>query len=108
MQRYLARRFRVKNIVLHSIAEVSPSEEYIMLRRLLIAALAVVLLSTLPALAQDGRTVYWEDWNVHIDNVDTSGNSYDVTEFYNLDFSGTFRFGSRVIPNTGLNAINNV
>jgi hypothetical protein len=78
-----------------------------MLRKLLMVALVMVLLSNFPLLAQD-RSVIWQVWNVYIDNVDTVNNRFDVTEFYNVDFSGTFRFGSRVIPFDRLDAIENV
>lgn len=49
--------------------------------------------------AQQSRTVYWSRWDVTIDDVDPAENRFTVTETYALDFTGTFRFGSRVLPN---------
>ncbi len=57
--------------------------------------------------AQD-RSVFWERWDVVIDNVDTAANAFDVREIYDLRFTGTFRFGSAVIPNDRLEAVDNV
>lgn len=57
--------------------------------------------------AQD-RTVFWDTWDVLIDQVDTTNNSFRVTENYDLDFQGTFRFGQRVVADTNLESIGNV
>ena len=80
-----------------------------MRRRLM--ALTALFLSMLiiirPTFAQT-RSVFWEEWNVEIDNVDTINNSFDVRERYNLSFYGTFSFGSAVIPNQYLEAISDV
>lgn len=78
----------------------------------LTALLAVVVLmlslpGVTPADAQD-RTVFWNRWDVNIDNVDTSNNHFDVTELYDVEFTGTFRFGSRVIELTNLTGITNI
>src|SRR5688572_22198842 len=71
------------------------------------AVLAVALLGT-PARAQDGRTVYWERWDVAIDNVDAVANRFDVAEIYDIQFSGRFTFGTAVIPALNLDSIDNV
>jgi hypothetical protein len=60
-----------------------------------------------PAAAQS-KSVFWRQWDVKIDNVDTKNNQFDVTELYNMDFTGTFRFGSAVIPYTNLEDIRNI
>src|SRR5690348_7176700 len=78
--------------------------------RLLMISVVMVLLSipaSIPASAQD-RTVYWQRWDVHIDNVDVNQNVFDVSEQYDLQFNGTFRFGSAVIPDTNLNSISDI
>ncbi|MCB9451850.1 MAG: DUF2207 domain-containing protein [Anaerolineaceae bacterium] len=54
------------------------------------------------------RTVYWEKWDVLINNINTSGNRFDVTESYNVRFSGTFSFGAASIPLTNLNSVSNI
>ena len=68
----------------------------------------ILLLMTLafvqPAVAQE-RSVFWEKWDVVIDNIDTTDNRFDVVEIYDLYFSGTFRFGQRVIADTNLEQI---
>jgi uncharacterized membrane protein len=69
--------------------------------------LFLLLLLTTPAAAQS-RTVYWERWDVQIDNVDTSANRFDVSEQYVVNFTGTFRFGVRDIPFTNLEDIRGV
>ena len=70
----------------------------------LILAFIVVLLVIVPwhsTFAQT-KTVFWEEWNVEIDNIDTTNNSFRVREIYHVTFTGTFRFGSRVIPANNL------
>ncbi len=69
--------------------------------------ICIIILLAVPLLAQ-ARTVYWQQWNVDIFNIDTSANRFDVTEFYEIRFTGTFRFGSAVIEDTNLEAIQNV
>jgi|FLYN01.1.fsa_nt_gi uncharacterized membrane protein len=71
------------------------------------AALLLILNLTLPAVAQS-RSVYWERWDVIIDNVDTAANRFDVAEIYLVNFTGTFRFGSAVIPMENVEDIRNV
>lgn len=77
-------------------------------RRLLWTLVILLLaLSALPAGAQS-RSVFWERWDVLIDNVDTATNRFDVTESYQIDFSGTFQFGSAVIPYANVENITGV
>lgn len=79
-----------------------------MLKRLA-AALALLLLATLAwSVAAQSRSVFWERWDVLIDGVDTFANRFNVTETYDLYFSGEFRFGSAVIPYTNLENIHSV
>ncbi|MBZ0284245.1 MAG: DUF2207 domain-containing protein [Anaerolineae bacterium] len=54
------------------------------------------------------RSVYWQQWDVHIDNIDTVANRFDVAERYDIDFTGRFTFGSVVIPLNNIEAIRNV
>jgi hypothetical protein len=68
----------------------------------------LLLVTVIPNVAQDDRSVYWRQWDVLIDNVDATNNVFDVSEQYDIDFSGTFRFGSAVIPNTNLEQISNI
>ncbi|MFN8564178.1 MAG: DUF2207 domain-containing protein [Anaerolineae bacterium] len=79
-----------------------------MLKKLAWALVVVLLLGVSAAAAQDDRTVYWQRWDVVIDNVDTSGNQFDVTEIYDVQFTGRFTFGSAVIPTENLDRITNV
>ncbi len=71
------------------------------------ALILLFLLMSSPTAAQS-RTVYWERWDVLIDNVDTSANRFDVTELYVVNFTGTFRFGVRDVPYTNLEDVRNV
>jgi uncharacterized membrane protein YgcG len=71
------------------------------------ALLIAVLLGASGTHAQD-RSVYWERWDVVIDNVDTTRNVFDVTEIYDLTFTGTFRFGTATIPMNRLTDIQNI
>ncbi len=69
--------------------------------------LTVLLGISLPASAQS-RSVLYEEWNVDIFDVDTTNNSFYVRETLKVRFSGTFRFGSRVIALNNLENIDNV
>lgn len=60
-----------------------------------------------PAYAQS-RYIVWDRWDVVIDNVDPSANLFDVTEIYDIQFFGTFRFGQAVIPTDRLDEIRNI
>jgi uncharacterized membrane protein YgcG len=59
-------------------------------------------------LAAQSRSAFFEEWNVDIFNVDTTNNSFTVRETLKVRFSGTFRFGTRVIPLDNLDDITNV
>lgn len=75
--------------------------------RRLAAVLAVAFIAfgvVLPAAAQS-RSVLWQEWDVRINSIDTTDNQFDVTEFYALDFTGTFRFGTLYIPFNNLEDI---
>lgn len=75
-----------------------------------VAALMVAAMSLFVVVgvyAQD-RSVYWERWDVLIDNVDTTENVFDVTESYDLTFTGTFRFGTATIPMSRMTDLRNV
>lgn len=67
----------------------------------------IFILSLYPVQAQT-RSVFWQRWDVLIDNVDTRSNRFDVTETHDVHFTGSFSFGSRVIALTNLESITNV
>lgn len=69
--------------------------------------LALIMLAGQTAAAQT-RSVFWERWDVAIDNIDTTNNRFDVVEVYDIRFDGTFRFGSAVIPDERLEQITNI
>lgn len=79
-----------------------------MLRKLVSAVVVVLLAGVSGAAAQDDRTVFWQRWDVVIDNVDTTNNQFDVTEIYDVEFGGRFTFGTAVIPTENLDDITNV
>ena len=68
--------------------------------RLLVLALVFVLaVGALPALAQDGRSLVWERFDVTIDEFDMAANRFRVTESYLINVDrGPFRFGTAEIP----------
>jgi hypothetical protein len=80
-----------------------------MYRKILIVGflLASILIPMQSTTAQE-LSVFWEGWDVVIDNIDTTQNSFDVTEIYDVNFSGTFRYGLQVIADTNLEYINEV
>lgn len=75
------------------------------LRTALLLLLLLVFSST--AIAQT-RSVFWQRWDVVIDNIDTTVNRFDVAEIYEVVFNGQFRFGSALIPMDRLEEISNV
>src|SRR5687767_15026841 len=80
-----------------------------MRRRLTVVyALAFLILCVAAPASAQSRSVFWRQWDVRIDNVDTTDNSFDVAELYTIDFSGTFQFGSVAIPYTNLEDITNI
>ncbi|MCA0452862.1 MAG: DUF2207 domain-containing protein [Chloroflexi bacterium] len=80
-----------------------------MQKRVFVTLLFLLLALTIfsPISAQD-RTIYWNRYDVTIDNVDVTDNAFDVTEHYDIDFNGTFRFGTAVVPLDNLDSITNV
>ncbi len=68
----------------------------------------VVLSNTHIAGAQDNRSAEWLRWDVTIDQVDFANNRYHVSETHEVSFSGTFRFGSRVIVLNNLEDIQDI
>jgi uncharacterized membrane protein YgcG len=80
-----------------------------MRRRLTVVyALAFLILCVAAPASAQSRSVFWRQWDVRIDNVDTTDNSFDVAELYTIDFNGTFQFGSVAIPYTNLEDITNI
>ncbi len=82
-----------------------------MLRKVVWPALLFAVLALgMPAAgtAAQSRTVYWRSWDVLIDEVDAVANRFDVSELYDIEFSGSFSFGSRVIERTNLSSIGNI
>lgn len=77
-----------------------------------ILALLIVCVTVLMALPfntfAQSRSVYWERWDVLIDEVDTAANRFRVTEAYDINFTGSFSFGSVVIPYTNLERIEDI
>lgn len=60
-----------------------------------------------PASAQE-RTMVWRHWDVIIDNFDTYQNQFDVAEIYDVQFTGSFSWGSAVIPLNNLDDIRDI
>lgn len=70
-------------------------------------ALLVLCLLALPVYAQ-ARSVFWQRWDVVIDNIDTAANRFDVAETHDVHFTGSFTFGSRVISRANLTDIQDI
>jgi len=68
----------------------------------------VCLLGMLSPTSAQSRSVFFEEWNVDIFNVDTTNNTFSVRETLKVSFSGTFRYGSRVLALENLEHISNV
>ena len=77
-------------------------------RLALLGSVLVWLLWAGSSVAAQTRSVFWQRWDVTISNVDVTANRFDVSEYYDIQFTGTFRFGSAVIPLDNLEAIRNV
>lgn len=71
----------------------------------LVALLALIL--AIPAQAQT-RSVFWNQWDVTITDFDLVDNAFTVREIYEVQFNGTFRFGTAAIPMARLDAIRDV
>jgi uncharacterized membrane protein YgcG len=52
--------------------------------------------------------VFWERWDVNINQVDTTRNSFAVREIYDVRFDGSFTFGSVVIPLSRVESIERI
>jgi uncharacterized membrane protein YgcG len=74
----------------------------------LLTLLSLVFLVFTTSTSAQARSVFWESWDVIINNIDTADNSFDVREQYQVRFNGTFEFGSAVIPLDRVEAIENV
>jgi uncharacterized membrane protein len=70
--------------------------------------LLLALLVPASGVLAQSRSVFWRSWDVVIDEVDAVANRYDVAELYDMEFTGSFSFGTRVIEGTNLNDITNV
>src|SRR4051812_28240500 len=80
-----------------------------MQKRAIVTLLSLILtVFVFSSVDAQSKSLVWNRWDVLINNVDVTKNSFDVTESYDIDFSGSFRFGSAVIPLTNLNSISNV
>jgi uncharacterized membrane protein len=75
------------------------------LASLILIAFIAALLLALPDVEAQTRSVFWQRWDVLIDNFDTQRNRFSVTETHDVYFSGSFSFGSRVIEMTNLEDI---
>jgi uncharacterized membrane protein len=73
-----------------------------------VLVMVVMLVLTIQPSVAQSRSVFWRSWDVRIDSVDPVRNRFNVTESYDIDFSGTFRFGSAVIPPTNLESIGGI
>ncbi len=69
---------------------------------------AFILLVPMQIITAQTRSVFWERWDVVINNIDTQANRFDVEEIYDVNFTGSFSFGSRVIAMTNLEDITNI
>ncbi|MBC8171525.1 MAG: hypothetical protein H7X77_07620, partial [Anaerolineae bacterium] len=80
-----------------------------LLRLLIVLTIFLSINLTLSAQnGSDNRSVFWQRWDVDITNMDMVRNVFDVAEIYDVDFTGTFRFGSAVIPDINLESISNI
>ncbi len=71
------------------------------------AVLSLLLTMTQPSSAQQ-RTVFWEQWNTTIFEVNPRSNSFRVVEEQRVRFEGTFRFGTRDFERTTLENITDI
>lgn len=77
-----------------------------MFRRVTGAVVVLSLLLTMTRLSSaQQRTVFWEQWNTTIFEVDPHSNSFRVVEEQRVHFEGTFRFGTRDFERTALENI---
>ena len=76
------------------------------MRRYFVLVLTLLIVSQ-PAAAQT-RSVFWQRWDVTITDVNVRDNRFQVTEDYDVHFTGSFSFGSRVVALTNLDSVDNV
>lgn len=69
--------------------------------------LSLFAITILASHAQN-RTFTWERWDVVIDNINTSQNSFRVTEIYRVRFTGTFTFGNADIPKSRVSSFEDI
>jgi uncharacterized membrane protein len=79
-----------------------------MLKRLCVLFLALLLLTSISTTTAQDRSVVWQSWDVHIYNVDTTNNQFDVSETYQLRFNGRFTVGLATIPLQFVEDIRNI
>lgn len=77
-------------------------------RRMVWGCIAALLVLTVQPTAAQTRTVYWEQWNTLILDVNPRSNSFRVVEEQRIRFDGTFRFGTRDIERATLENISNL
>ncbi len=70
--------------------------------------LLLMLLTGIPSVAAQTRSLEWLRWDVAIDQVDTQANAFRVTETYAIAFSGQYTFGTASIPMARLEGIDSV
>jgi uncharacterized membrane protein YgcG len=82
---------------------------YVDMRRvglfILIVCFCLVLAFPGRSASAQERSLVWNQWDVLIDQIDTTRNRFTVTETYEVMFSGTFRFGTATIPQGRLESI---
>lgn len=76
--------------------------------RVLWLLMVLVLLLPVSSVLAQSRSIFWRSWDVLIDDVDVVANRFNVAEVYNIEFTGSFSFGTASIPGTNLNNITNV
>ncbi|MCS7069864.1 MAG: DUF2207 domain-containing protein, partial [Anaerolinea sp.] len=69
---------------------------------------AVVLMTAAPLSSAQERTVFWEQWNTTIVDVNPRSNSFRVVEEQRIRFEGTFRFGTRDFERMTLESITDI
>jgi len=74
---------------------------------MVIMVFLVLVMGIGSAHAQD-RSLYWQQWDVLIDQVNTTQNQFRVTESYVIQFDGRFTFGTASIPLDRVERINAV
>ena len=78
------------------------------MRRSMFLMMVILLLGFSSSVSAQSRSVFWERWDVEITNINTTNNSFQVSEIYTIRFTGSFRFGTAVIPLDNLEQIRDV